>query len=117
MFTHDPYQNYANWGAYAGATPFGLPNSPYTTQQNPGINPAALGQISGIPGYGGAPGYGVSYPQQLPQQLQAAQILAVQAAIQQQIQQQLQQQLQNPLLAAVYQNPLLAATLQNPLAL
>jgi len=84
MFTHDPYQNYTNWGAYStGATPFGLPYSPYAGQ-NPGVNPgAALSPGTGIPGYGGIH----------PQQLHAAQILAAQAAIQQQIQQlqQLQQ--------------------------
>jgi hypothetical protein len=107
MFTHDPYQNYTNWGAYStGATPFGLPYSPYAGQ-NPG---AALSPGTGIPGYGGIH----------PQQLHAAQILAAQAAIQQQIQQlqQLQQlqQSQNPLLAAVQQNPMLSAALQNPFA-
>jgi len=102
MFTHDPYQTYATFGAnLTGATPFGSPYSPYTALQNPGVNPAQ------------AFGYGITHPQQL----QA--LLATQAAIQQQqLQQQLQQQqLQNPLLAAVYQNqlqnPLLAA-LQNP---
>jgi len=112
--THDPYQTYPTFGAYAGLTnPF---SSPYQTMQTSGINPGAgcnplAAQQLGLHGIQGPPNYA--------QQLQLAAALASQAGIP-----QIAGQLpignpwQNPLIAAGLQNPFFAAALQmqNPLS-